>query len=165
VSRSKVIAGAAIVAALSLAGCTGLSTSSSSAGGGGSESAGRIGTPVSDGKLQFTVTSVDRSKTAGDPTNQFEQETAKGEYVNVHLTVKNTGSEAQTYFSTNQKLVVGGKQFDAASILGVPGDDSPLNPGLGVDTVVSFDVPAGSAPEAVVLHDSAFSGGAKVALS
>jgi hypothetical protein len=36
---------------------------------------------------------------------------------------------------------------------------------LGIDTVVSFDVPPGSTPEAVVLHDSAFSGGTKVNLS
>jgi hypothetical protein len=78
--------------------------------------------------------------------------------------VKNTGDEAQSYFASNQKLIVGGKQFDAASILGVPGDGDNINPGLSIDTIVSFDVPTGSAPEAVELHDSAFSGGARVDL-
>ena len=126
--------------------------------------AAAIGTPVSDGKFQFTVTSVDRSKTAGDPTNEFLQETAQGEFVNVHITVMNTGDQAQTYFATNQKLIIGGKKFDAASILGLKGDNANINPGLAVDTIVSFDVPPGTAPDAVELHDSAFSGGTTVSL-
>lgn len=154
------------VIALTSSACAGLATKSSSSGGSGSDAAaGRIGTPVSDGKFQFVVTSVDQSKTAGDPTNEFLQETAQGEYVNVHLTVKNTGDEAQTYFNTNQKLLIGGKKFDAASIMGVSGDMQAINPGLGLDTVVSFDVPVGSSPGAIELHDSAYSGGAQVKLS
>ena len=123
-----------------------------------------IGQPVSDGKLEFTVTKMDRSKTAGDPSNEFLQETAQGEFINVHLTVRNTGNEGQTFFSSNQKLIVGGKQFDAASILGVKGDNQNINPGLSIDTVVSFDVPPGSVPEAIDVHDSALSGGAKIKL-
>ncbi|WP_375336069.1 DUF4352 domain-containing protein [Nocardia sp. SYP-A9097] len=42
------------------------------------------------------------------------------------------------------------------------GDD--LNPGFAVDRVVYFDVPVGTTPATMVFHDSAFSGGAKVAL-
>jgi hypothetical protein len=120
---------------------------------------------ASDGKFRFTVTSVDRSSTAGDPTNEFMQETAKGQFVNVHLTAENTGDEAQMYFANNQKLIIGGNQFDAASILGVTGDGDNINPGMGIDTVVSFDVPPMSMPEAIELHDSAFSGGTMVNLS
>lgn len=129
-----------------------------------SNSEAGIGQPVSDGKLEFTVTKMDRSKIAGDPTNEFLQETAQGEFINVHLTVKNTGDKGQSFFSSNQKLIVGGKQFEAASILGVAGDNQNINPGLSVDTVVSFDVPPGSVPEAIEVHDSAFSGGAKIKL-
>ena len=106
-----------------------------------------------------------RSKTAGDPTNEFLQSTAQGEYVNIRLSVKNIGNEAQTYFVQNQKLIVGGKKFDAASILGAKGDDISLNPGRGIDnTVVSFDVPPGTVPTSIELHDSAFSGGVTVRL-
>ncbi|UQX12292.1 DUF4352 domain-containing protein [Candidatus Mycobacterium methanotrophicum] len=123
-----------------------------------------IGTPVRDGKFEFIVTSVDRSKTAGNPSNEYEQSTAQGEYINVHLSVKNTGNEAQSYFASNQKLIVGGKKFDAASILGLKGDGDSINPGLGIDTVVSFDVPVGTNPDSIELHDSAFSGGATVKL-
>ena len=119
----------------------------------------KIGTPVSDGKFQFIVTSVDRSPSAGDPS-----ENAKGEFFNVHLTVKNTGTEADLYAASNQKLIVAGKQFDAASVLGLPNDSDNLNPGLSIDTVVPFDVPPGTQPDAVQLHDSAFSGGVTVNL-
>jgi hypothetical protein len=156
----------AVLLLFALTACMPLNTKSNSTSSGGSGDVGvSVGSPASDGKFQFVVTSVDRSSTAGNPTNQFEQVTAKGEFINVHLTVKNTGDKAQSYFANNQKLIIGGKQFDAASILGLPGDGDNINPGLGIDTVVSFDVPPGSMPEAVVLHDSAFSGGTKVNLS
>lgn len=166
-TKRLLVALASVLVAMGAAACGPVSSSSSHGASSGSNNGvhGSIGSPVSDGKFQFVVTSVDRSKTAGDPTNEFLQETAKGEFVNVHLTVKNTGNEAQSYFASNQKLIVGGKQFDAASILGVPGDGGNINPGLGIDTVVSFDVPVGSAPEAIELHDSAFSGGATVNLA
>jgi Domain of unknown function (DUF4352) len=142
------------------------SSSGSSGSSGSSNDAGvSLGSPASDGKFQFVVISVDRSSTAGDPTNEFMQVTAKGQFINVHLNAQNTGDEAQMYFANNQKLIIGEKQFDAASILGVPGDGDNINPGMGIDTVVSFDVPPGSIPEAIELHDSAFSDGTKVNLS
>ncbi|MDD7812643.1 DUF4352 domain-containing protein [Mycobacterium sp. CSUR Q5927] len=149
-----------------LTGCSGPSSTKGAAGGRGvAATAVGIGAPARDGKFEFTVTSVDRSKIAGNPDNEFEQSTAQGEFINVHLTVKNIGDEAQSYFASNQKLIVGGKEFDAASILGIPGDMKNLNPGLGIATVVSFDVLPGSVPEAIELHDSAFSGGVTVKLS
>lgn len=160
------------VIAVSIAVLVGYATGCATSKPGGTNAAGSsrpqqaagIGTPVRDGKFEFVVTSVDRSKTAGNPSNEFEQSTAQGEYVNVHLSVKNIGNEAQSFFANNQKLIVGGKKFDAASIMGVNGDGGSLNPGLGVDTVVSFDVPVGTAPDSIELHDSAFSGGATVNL-
>ena len=100
----------AVAALLTLVGC---STAALEKASSSSSPAGAIGTPVSDGKFQFTVTSVDRSAVAGDPTNEFLQTKAQDEFVNVHLTVKNTGDKAQDYFAANQKLVVGGKQYDA----------------------------------------------------
>lgn len=146
-----------------LTGCGTVTTSGRTSSTADKPAAG-IGTPVRDGKFEFVVTSVDRSTTAGDLSNEFMQSTAQGEYINVHLSVKNIGNEAQSYFASNQKLIVDGKKFDAASILGVNGDGDSLNPGLGVDTVVSFDVPPGTVPGSIELHDSAFSGGAMVKL-
>ena len=69
-----------------------------------------IGQEVRDGKFAFTVTSVDRSQVAGDPSNPFLQTHAKAEFVNVHLTVANIGNEPQTYFASNRKLLVGGQE-------------------------------------------------------
>lgn len=167
--RGSVRLGIIAVSIAALVGCaTGCAPSKSggtnAAGSSRAQQAAGLGAPVRDGKFEFVVMSVDRSRTAGNPSNEFEQSTAQGEYINVHLSVKNIGNEAQSYFATNQKLIVGGKKFDAASIMGVNGDGGSLNPGLGVDTVVSFDVPVGTTPDSIELHDSAFSGGATVNL-
>jgi hypothetical protein len=146
-----------------LAGCGTSTTSHGGSSSSDTQAAPGIGAPVRDGKFEFVVLSVDQSKTAGSAD---DPSTAQGEYINVHLSVKNTGNEAQSYYASNQKLIINGKKFDAASIMGAPGDGNNLNPGLGIDsTVVSFDVPAGAAPDAVELHDSAFSGGVKVSLA
>lgn len=158
--KEMFVVGAAVLA---LVGCSSSMTTSPTKE--SAAAAASIGTPVRDGKLEFRVTGVNRSKLAGDPTNQFMQETARGEFINVSLAVKNTGEEAQSFFASNQKLIVNGKQFDAATILGIPGDGDNINPGLGLETVVSFDVPPGSVPEAIELHDSAFSGGVMVNLT
>lgn len=123
-----------------------------------------IGAPVRDGKFEFVVVDIDLSATAGDPTNPYLQSTATGEYLNVYLTVSNIGDAAQLYSASNQQLIVGGRKYDAASILGLQGDLTTINPGLSIDTIVSFDVPPGSHPDAVVLHDSMFSGGVTVSL-
>jgi hypothetical protein len=154
---------AAIAASVVLAGCGTTTATQGSSGSSAAQAAPGIGAPVRDGKFEFVVLEVDRSKTAG-PTD--DQSTAQGEFINVHLSVKNTGNEAQGYYATNQKLIINGKKFDAASIMGAPGDGNNINPGLGIDsTVVSFDVPVGAAPDAIELHDSAFSGGVKVSLA
>jgi hypothetical protein len=125
-----------------------------------------IGQQARDGKFAFTVTSVDRSQVAGDPTNPFLQTTAKGEFINVHLKVANIGNQAQTFFATNQKLIAGGQQFEADTMaaVGVGGANQDINPGLSIETVASFDVPPGTVPGVLEVHDSMFSGGAKIRL-
>ena len=122
-----------------------------------------IGSPVRDGKFEFVVTSIDRSKAAGDPGNEFLQETARGEFINVHLTVSNIGDRPQTFFSSNQKLIIDGKQFSASDAL-VLSVVEEINPEFSIDTTASFDVAPGSMPETIVLHDSALSGDVKVDL-
>lgn len=125
-----------------------------------------VGQEVRDGQFAFTVTSVDRSKIAGDLSNEFEQVTAQGEFLNLHMTVANTGNHAQTFFATNQKLKVGDKAFDAdgTAAFWTHAADVTINPGNSIQVVVSFDVPPGSSGGTVQLHDSVFSGGVEVAL-
>ncbi|MFC4375073.1 DUF4352 domain-containing protein [Nocardia halotolerans] len=127
------------------------------------------GTPVRDGKFEFTVMAVDPPvKVVGD--NPYLQKTAQGEYILVHLTVANIGDRPQSYFASNQKLFDDrGREFENDTMAGINVNDgtammSDINPGNSVQVVVVFDVPAGTVPASLELHDSAYSGGAEVAL-
>jgi Domain of unknown function (DUF4352) len=124
-----------------------------------------IGQEVRDGNFGFVVTSVDVSKTAGDPSNQFI--TAQGEFVNVHLTVSNLGDRSQSFFASNQTLQIGANQFSSnnAATMWTQSMTAEINPGNSIQAVVSFDVPPGTSNDGVLtVHESPFSGGAKISL-
>ncbi|MBV8181974.1 MAG: DUF4352 domain-containing protein [Mycobacterium sp.] len=126
-----------------------------------------IGQEVRDGNFGFVVTSVDLSKTAGDPGNQFEIVPAQGEFVNVHLTVSNVGDRSQSFFASNQTLQIGANQFSSnnAATMWTQSMKVEINPGNSIQAVVSFDVPPGSSNDGVLtVHGSPFSGGAKISL-
>jgi Domain of unknown function (DUF4352)/Protein of unknown function (DUF2510) len=125
-----------------------------------------VGQEARDGKFAFTVTSVDRSKQAGDVNNPYMTVTAQGEFLNVHMTVANTGNHAQTFFATNQHLKIGNNTYDAngSAAMWTHAMSQDVNPGNSIQVVVSFDVPPGSGGGVLQLHDSMFSGGVKVAL-
>ena len=126
-----------------------------------------IGQKVRDGKFVFVATSVDQSKTAGDPSNQVETVTAQGEFVNVHLNVSNVGDQAQSFFASNQKLQIGDKQFSAndTAAMWIGSMTLEINPGNSIQAVVSFDVAPGTSNDGVLtVHDSTSSGGAKISL-
>lgn len=136
-------------------------------GTGGPAQTASMGMPARDGKFEFTVTSLKRAQTAGGPTNPYSQAKAQGEFIIVGLTVRNIGDQAQTYFANNQKLVAAGKQYSASSEAAIYMPNSnmaEINPGLQVQPSVAFDVPVGTVPDDVDLHDSAFSGGVMVGL-
>jgi hypothetical protein len=116
---------------------------------------------VRDGKFEFQVLGVDRSATK---EGIFNPEQAKGEFFVVKLRVTNIGDEARTFWGSNQKLIVNGNKYEASSSLSDDGFRQDINPGLSVNTKVMFDIPPGAVPEAIVCHDSAFSGGAQLAL-
>jgi hypothetical protein len=146
-------------------------SSTTSAGIGGSTGAAAPGAPgvgqeVRDGKFAFVVKGVRRSTGEG-------MAKPRGEFVVVTMTVTNIGNEPQSFFIQNQKLIDGsGKQyaadFSAASwINSGQGNESMLmdmNPGFTITTQVPFDVPVGTTASAIEVHDSAFSGGAKINL-
>jgi len=99
--------------------------------------------------------------TAGNPTNPYEQAKAQG------LTVKNIGNQAQTYSASNQKLVAAGKQYSASfqAEAFIPNSSTvQVNPGLEIEPSVAFDVPVGTVPDGMDLHDSGLSGGVMVNL-
>lgn len=119
------------------------------------------GSSVRDGKFEFQVLGVDRSTTK---EGIFDPEQAKGEFFTVYLRVTNIGDEARTFSASNQHLIVNGNEYDASTSISDDGWMEELNPGLSIDTHVTFDIPAGAVPSAIDLHDSMFSGGALLAL-
>lgn len=127
-----------------------------------------IGTPVRDGKFEFTVTSVETGvATVGD---EFLNQQAQGQYVLVHVTVTNIGTEAQMFDGSSQELTdTAGRTHSADTSAAIYLGDAnsfltDINPGNSVDGTVVFDIPADAVPATIDLHDSMFSGGVEVAL-
>ncbi|CAJ1500179.1 DUF4352 domain-containing protein [[Mycobacterium] holstebronense] len=119
------------------------------------------GSSVRDGKFEFQVLGVERS---ASKEGIFSPEQAKGEFLIVKLRITNIGDEARTFFASNQNLLINGKKYEASSALSDGGFMEEINPGLGIETEVAFDIPPGAVPDEIVCHDSAFSGGAHLAL-
>lgn len=129
-----------------------------------------LGTPVRDGKFEFTVTAVEDGG-AEIGTSEFLKEQAQGTFRLVHVTVTNIGAEPQTFFNSSQKVVDDqGRKFEPNSMAGLVLDGNedvwikPINPGNSVTGVLVFDMPADSTPVAIELHDSLFSSGVTVSL-
>ncbi|MPQ96560.1 DUF4352 domain-containing protein [Modestobacter sp. I12A-02628] len=148
------------------------SSSGPTAAGGSSDAAedavAGLNTPAADGKFTFTVSGVDCSATelgtAGITT------TAQGVFCIVDVAVQNTGDEAQSFFGDNQTLLnAEGQEFSSDPSAAIYLADSSslyseINPGNTLNSKIIFDVPAGTTPTAIELHDSAFSGGVTVNL-
>jgi hypothetical protein len=131
------------------------------------KTAGKVGTPVRDGKFQFTVKKVSRADRVG---SGFTEQKPKGEFILIVITVENIGDEAQSFAGSVQKLIdADGREYEADTGAAIWLKDSKslyeqINPGLSVDGTVVFDVPKGLNPVAIELHDSLFSGGVRVSL-
>ena len=131
----------------------------------------KIGTPVRDGKFQFTITSVSHAKSVGDTADGFG-DTAQGKFTILHVTVTNISSQPQTLFDSNQYVFdASGRKYDVSTSADMDingASDSVLfddiNPGNTVRGELAFDMPAGLKAVKAELHDSAFSGGVTVNL-
>lgn len=130
------------------------------------------GSAVRDGKFEFQVTTVANAKTVSDPTNNpYMTANAQGEFIVVTMRVKNIGDKPQSYFGDNQKMIdAQGREYGASSEAGMYMNTGvavmgEINPGNSIAVKVAFDVPPGTAPAAMQLHDSMFSSGVKVALA
>jgi hypothetical protein len=121
-----------------------------------------IGTPVRDGKFQFTITAATHAKHAGGLLGG----TAQGRYTILHVTVKNIGGQAQTLDASNQYVYdTSGRQFSADSAASSQSFFlTQINPGNEVTGTIAFDLPVGDRAVKAELHDSAFSGGVIVSL-
>lgn len=130
--------------------------------------AGAVGTEVRDGVFAFVVTDVQ----AGVPTvgKGVMAETAQGAYTLVTVVVTNTGQHSQLFDGSSQKVLdTAGREFsyDSRAAMSLPGSNSFLesvNPGNSVTATLAYDLPAGTTGTLIVLHDSPFSAGVRVAL-
>ncbi|WP_433660854.1 DUF4352 domain-containing protein [Nocardia sp. CA-128927] len=128
-----------------------------------------LNTPVRDGKFEFVVTGVQVGPTeVGD--NPYLQRKAQGAYTIVSITVKNTSNKPQGFSPGDQYLFdAQNRKFenDTMAAINLQADTSmyaSVNPGNTVTAQVVFDLPPDAVPSHLMLHDSMFSGGAKVAL-
>ncbi|MCW2688538.1 MAG: hypothetical protein JWR37_3428 [Mycobacterium sp.] len=128
------------------------------------------GQEARDGKLGFTVTDVSHVDSVGDPYDPFAYQQAHGVFEVIRIKVRNVGNESHSFDAFAQKLVINGKQFhynlDASENVDTKVTHTvSLNPSLQSDAVVVFDVPPGSPPGVLEVHDSMFSGGANIDLT
>jgi len=128
--------------------------------------ASSVGQAVRDGNFEFVVTGVDRAPVVADPEFPDLQKTAAGEFLLVNMRVTNVGAEPQTFFASFNTLSDGTTEFtsDDEAWIYLGNTLADLNPGDSIDTAVVFDVPVGTDPESVELHDGPFSEGVVVGL-
>jgi hypothetical protein len=127
-----------------------------------------VGTPVRDGKFEFTVLKVKAGPARiGD---EYLGKTAQGQFLLVTVKVENIGDKAQLFAGSSQQgFDAKGRTFNADDEAAIYLGDAKsflteINPGNTVTGVIVFDVPKGTQLNRLELHDSMFSGGVEVAL-
>lgn len=127
-----------------------------------------VGDVVKDGKFSFRITKIDKGLT--QVGEDFTASKAQGQYILVHVTVRNIGDEAQLFDGAAQKLIDSeDRQYDTDSAAALNLKDSNaflnnINPGNSVSGILLFDVPKDFSIKAIELHDSPFSGGVEIGL-
>jgi hypothetical protein len=119
-----------------------------------------MGQEVIDGKFAFIVNQVETSPT-------FGQTRAQGVYFVVSMAVRNVGTEAQFFMMSAQKLKDSAGREYSAGFMDPPflEEVNNINPGLQVSVKLAFDVPPGTKPTQILLHESESSQGVPVNLT
>jgi Domain of unknown function (DUF4352)/Protein of unknown function (DUF2510) len=125
-----------------------------------------VGERVRDGNFAFVVAGVQRVDAVADPEFPDLKKAAAGEYLIVRMTVTNVGSQPQTFFASFDTLSDGTTTYrsDDEAWIYLGNTLADLNPGDSIDTAVVFDVPDGTRPESIELHDGPLSDGVTVKL-
>ena len=128
-----------------------------------------IGDAVRDGKFEFVVSRADCAKSSVG--SKYLNRKAQGKYCVVHLSVKNIADQPQLFLGSAQKAFdAAGTEFTDDKLAGLYANDETqtflqkIDPGGKVVGKIVFDVPKATALTTVELHDSFFSGGARVTL-
>lgn len=149
--------------ALLFAGCVAVAAIGAHAGpdGGASSKVYAMNEGADDGQFTFVVTKMERTDHVGDSVTGSD---AQGEFIVLTINVMNHGSKSQMLDASDQHLIADGKTYTATTDLSGGAFLNTINPGNSVTATIAFDVPAGTQPTQVVLHDSAFSNGVRVTL-
>lgn len=130
---------------------------------------GKMNTPATDGKFQFTVTGMTCGVKSVGPDGFGE--TAQGEFCLIGVTIKNVGKSAEIFNDSSQKAYDAANteySVDSGAAIWANKDSSTfleqINPGNTVKGDLVFDVPQGTKLGSVVLHESAFTAGVRVPL-
>jgi uncharacterized protein DUF4352 len=131
--------------------------------------AGKMNTPATDGKFQFTVTGMKCGVDSVGPEG-FGQK-AQGEFCLVSVSIKNVGQSAEVFNDSSQKAYDKANteySVDSGAAIYANGDASTfleqINPGNTVKGKLVFDVPQGTKLASVVLHESMYTAGVKIPL-
>ena len=125
-----------------------------------------VGQEVRDGNFAFVIAGVERVDFVADPEFPELRKAAAGEYIIVRMRVTNVGTEPQTFFASFNTLSDGATTYesDDEAWIYLGNTLADLNPGDSIDTAVVFDVPDGTRPQSVELHDGPYSDGVTVEL-
>ena len=95
------------------------------------------------------------------------EKTAVGEFVVVHMTVTNVGTDPASFIGMFQTLHAGGTTYplDDEATAYLEGTFADLEPGQSADVSVAYDVPVGTPPESIELHADPSTPGAEVPLA
>ena len=108
------------------------------------------------GGLQFNIKNVAVHSVVGDPDNEMEQDTAKGQFIVVQLQVANHSRKSATVAASDFHLERNGQEYDAtdsvATMTAGGFTDTNINPGLQHTGLLVFDVPTGSSPGKFLLE-------------
>lgn len=120
---------------------------------------------ATDGPLSFTVNGMEIGPTVVMNDAPLEK-TAVGEFIVLHMTVTNPGTEPSTFIAMFQTLHAGGitYQIDDEATAYLEGTFADLPPGGSQDVSIAFDVPPGTVPESIELHVDPTTPGVQVPL-
>ncbi len=121
---------------------------------------------ATDGPLSFTVHGIEVRPTVVMSDAPLEK-TAVGEYIVVHMTVTNVGTDPASFVGTFQTLHAGGTTYplDDEATAYLAGTLADLEPGASADVSIAFDVPPGTPAETIELHADPSTPGIQVPLS
>lgn len=129
-----------------------------------------IGDAVRDGKFEFVVSRADCARTTVGSKHLNRK--ATGKYCVVHLSVRNIADQPQLFLGSAQKAFdAAGTKYTDDKLAGLYANDDTqtflqkIDPGGRVVGKIVFDVPKSTTLTTVELHDSFFSGGARVTLT